>query len=77
MFDSLLKDVDSLFKDKAFLTLDDVAQLLSCEKKVIYNWTKRPDPKRRPPRLSVGKSFRFPKTDFLKWLVNEWSEEMQ
>jgi hypothetical protein len=74
MFDSLLKDVEVLTKDKAFLTVEDIATILNCEPKVIYNWTKRPNPKKRPPKLCIGKSLRFPKTEFVRWLANEGSE---
>ena len=73
MFDELLKDVERLLQDKALLTIDDVSQLLDCDRRVVYNWTKRQDPSRRPPKFPVGKSFRFPKTQFLRWLMNEWS----
>jgi excisionase family DNA binding protein len=71
MFDSLIKDVDVIFKDKAYLTVEDVALLLGCDPSVIYNWTKRSNPKRRPPRITVGKSVRFPKREFTKWLSHE------
>ena len=75
MFDTLIKDAETVLKDKAFLTVDDVALLLSCEWNVVYNWTKRPNPARRPPKFTVGKSFRFPKTEFLKWLAAEGTKE--
>lgn len=75
MFETLLNDAGPLLQNKAFLTIDDVAQLLNCEKKVVYNWTKRADPARRPPKFAVGKSFRFPKTELLRWLAKEWKKE--
>lgn len=56
---------------KQFLTVEDVCTLLECSPKVIYNWTKRSDAKKRPPRIIVGKSIRFPKSEFLRWLMNE------
>ena len=59
------------FKSKVFLTIQDVAQLLDCPEQVVYHWTRRADPKRRPPRLIVGKSIRFPKSTFLLWLADE------
>jgi len=32
---------------------------------------KRSDPKKRPPKLIVGKEVRFPKREFMRWLVQE------
>ena len=71
MFESLMQEVDQLYASHAFLTTDEVATFLKCSEKVIYNWNKRSDPKRRPPRLMVGKEVRFPKKDFIRWLANE------
>ena len=71
MIETLLQDTESLLKDKAFLTVDEVADLLSCDKKVVHNWTRRKDSKRRPPRLALGKTIRFPKTAFVQWLLKE------
>lgn len=71
MTECLLEEIDTLFKDQAFLTMEDVSKLLSCDEQVIYNWTKRMDPKRRPPRIIVGKSIRFPKREFIRWLAKE------
>ena len=73
MIDSILEEVDQAFQGRAFLTVEDIAQLLSCSEQVVYNWTKRADPKRRPPRVIVGKSIRFPKRKFAQWLLNEQS----
>ena len=67
----LMQEIDALFPGKIFLTLEDVANLLSCSPKVIYNWTKRSNPIRRPPRLLVGKELRFPKREFVRWLSEE------
>jgi excisionase family DNA binding protein len=67
----MLDDVDELFKGKPFLSLSEVAQLLSCAEEVVYNWTRRPDLKKRPPKITVGKEVRFPKREFLRWLAQE------
>lgn len=75
MFESLLQEVNEQYQNKAFLTMEEVAQFLNCGEQVIYNWSKRPDPKRRPPRLMVGKSIRFPKRDFVRWLADELIQE--
>ena len=69
----LLQEIDSLFPDKVFLTLAEVANLLNCPDKVIYNWTKRSNPKKRPPRIIVGKELRFPKRELARWLMQEQS----
>ena len=72
--DSLMQVADQMFPNKAFLSIEEVAKFLSCSEKIIYNWNKRPDPRRRPPRLSVGKSIRFPKKDLMQWLSKELQE---
>lgn len=69
MFETLSQELDRQFAQEAFLTLDEVAKFLKCSEQVIYNWTRRSDPKRRPPRLIVGKEIRFPKREFAKWLA--------
>lgn len=71
MYESLLQSADDLFPDKAFLTIEDVAKFLDCEEQVIHHWTKRPNIQKRPPRLMVGKTTRFPKKDFVRWLSSE------
>jgi predicted DNA-binding transcriptional regulator AlpA len=76
MSDLLLQEVNERFPEKAFLTLSEVAQFLDCSENVIYNWTKRSDPKRRPPRIIVGKTLRFPKRDLVRWLVEELSSNV-
>ncbi len=69
MFKSFIDEAEQIYKGKMFLTLNDVTALLGCEDKVIYNWTRRVDPKKRPPKIFVGKELRFPKRDFLQWLI--------
>ncbi len=71
--DSLLKEIDEIFKGKLFLTIQDIMALLSCDENTIYNWTKRSNPSRRPPRIIVGRELRFPKKAFLQWLLQEQS----
>jgi predicted DNA-binding transcriptional regulator AlpA len=71
MTQSILQEMNELFQGRAFLSVEDITQLLNCSEQVIYNWTKRADPKKRPPRVIVGKSIRFPKRDFARWLVEE------
>jgi predicted DNA-binding transcriptional regulator AlpA len=71
LFSALFSEMNELYKEKLFLTMEDVTSLLSCSKTVVYNWAKRMDPKKRPPRIIVGKEVRFPKREFLKWLMDE------
>lgn len=71
MLNTLLEDVNLLYPGRAFLTVLELADFLACDVKVIYNWTKRTDPKRQPPRLLIGKSLRFPKKEIIKWLAHE------
>lgn len=69
--DDVFEDFDNIFPNKAFLTLKDVTELLECSPNVVYNWIKRSDPKKRPPRVTVGTEMRFPKTKFVRWLLQE------
>jgi excisionase family DNA binding protein len=71
MFEALLEEADRLFPNKSLLTIEEVCQFLDCRPQTVYNWAKRADRKRQPPRLRIGKSLRFPKKEFLKWLGNE------
>jgi predicted DNA-binding transcriptional regulator AlpA len=67
----LIQEIEDRFPGQSFLTLEEVAQFMRCGPEVIYNWTKRPNPKRRPPRIPVGKELRFPKRPFAQWLADE------
>ena len=67
----MLKEIDTLFKDRIFLSVLDITQLLGCSENVVYNWMKRSDPARRPPRIKVGKDIKFPRGAFVQWLVKE------
>jgi excisionase family DNA binding protein len=75
MTESLIKDMELTLKDKPLLSIEDVAQLMGCSIKVVYNWTRRNDPLKRPPRLVIGRTVRFPRTEFIQWLVREQSRE--
>jgi predicted DNA-binding transcriptional regulator AlpA len=76
MLETLVAETGDVFPGKAFLTVEDVKSLLSCTESTIYNWSRRADPQRRPPRLMVGKSIRFPKREFFKWLSTELKVEI-
>ncbi|MGK5084893.1 helix-turn-helix domain-containing protein [Bdellovibrionota bacterium FG-1] len=65
------KELNQTYPDKAFLTIQEVAELMRCSPEIVYNWTKRADAARRPPKLSVGKEIRFPKVPFAHWLAQE------
>jgi len=56
------------FETKIFLTPDDLSGVLECERDVIINWTRKEE-KYRPPRIIVGRDIRFPKAEFLDWLM--------
>lgn len=71
MIETILQDLNEVFQGKAFLTVQDVMQLLDCSEDVVYNWTKRSNPKLRPPRVIAGKAIRFPKREFARWLAEE------
>lgn len=71
MYEALYEGSEQIFPNKPVLNPEEVAQLLDCSPDVIYNWLKRSDPSKRPPKLIIGKSVRFPKKDFLRWLVKE------
>ena len=37
MSESLIKDIEALYKDKPLLSMQDVSQLVGCSPKVVYN----------------------------------------
>jgi NADPH-dependent ferric siderophore reductase len=71
MMEVFLEELDRQFPNRTFVTVQEIADFLTCETVVIYNWNKRNDPKRRPPAISVGRELRFPKRLFAKWLAEE------
>jgi excisionase family DNA binding protein len=71
MFETLFEEVNRLYPEKGLLTLQEVCNFLECEPQTIYNWTKRSEPKRRPPKIAVGREVRFPKKEFVRWLAQE------
>ncbi|MEK6707137.1 MAG: helix-turn-helix domain-containing protein [Bdellovibrionota bacterium] len=71
MEDELLRQVNEIFPNKVYLTVKDIMTLLECSDTVIYNWIKRSDAKKRPPRIFVGTEIRFEKLKFLRWLERE------
>lgn len=71
MMDTLLEDAERMFPQKSVLTVDEIAKFLECDPVTIYNWVRRSDRARRPPKIMVGKEIRFPKRDFFKWLAHE------
>lgn len=71
MFEPLMEAAEAAFPRKAFLTIDDVCEFLACSRPIVYNWIKRSDPSKRPPRLLIGNEPRFPKRPFIEWLAKE------
>lgn len=71
MTETLIKDMEALLKDKPLLTIEDIAAVCGCTKTVVYNWTRRSEVSRRPPRILIGRQVRFPRTDFFLWLIRE------
>lgn len=76
MMEFLLQELEKQYPNRAFITAKELADFLACDIKVIYNWNKRTNPKRRPPYLSVGKEVRFPKRELVKWLSIEQGHEI-
>ena len=71
MLEVLVQEIDQMFPGKTWLTMDDICKYLNCDRTVLYNWAKRENPKRRPPRTLIGRDLRFPKRPFLQWLLKE------
>jgi excisionase family DNA binding protein len=71
MYETLFQEMERLYPQKGLLTVEEICEFLSCDKETVYNWTKRSNRKRQPPRLMIGKTLRFPKKDFAKWLSEE------
>lgn len=75
MSEESLQEIDRIFPNKMYLTMNDVTTLLECTPNVVYNWIKRSDSKKRPPRVFVGTEMRFPKYKFIQWLEREQGSE--
>jgi len=73
MDDSFIESLEELFRDKLLLTVQDICQGLGCAETVVYNWMKRADADRRPPKLRVGQEMKFPRGPFVRWLAKEQS----
>ena len=71
MYEQLIEELERSFPSKSFLTVDEICTALDCDKQTIYNWSKRQNPKRRPPRIIVGKDVRFPRRPFVLWFAQE------
>lgn len=68
---SFQRSLDESLPKKSFLSIADICESLTCEESVVYNWNKRSDPARRPRRVKVGKEVRYPRTEFIVFLVKE------
>jgi len=71
MDESVVSSLEELFQGKSLLTIKDICLGLGCAETVVYNWMKRADATRRPPKLRVGQELRFPRTPFVRWLAKE------
>lgn len=69
MFEMKIEDLEDIFPSKNILTMEEVASALNCPKRMVANWTRRPELSKRPPMLRTGKWIRFPKRPLLKWLI--------
>ena len=65
-----MNDLDNMFPDKSFLSIKDVAKFLEIKDRAVYQMTRRVNPRRRPPRISIGSEIRFPKKLFIMWLID-------
>ena len=71
MTSALTAEIERIFPGKALLTIADLCLFLGCSEKVVYNWMKRAEPTRRPPRIKVGQEVKFPRAAFVHWLTQE------
>ena len=71
LVDSMVKDMNREFSEKAILSVDDLAKFFACPKGVIYNWNRRVDVNRRPPKVTFGKEVRYQKRALALWMVME------
>lgn len=62
-------NIDDLLEEGALVTLEDIAKMLRCSRRVVYDWTRSPDLSKRPPFFQPGKKILFPKKRFVLWLI--------
>jgi predicted DNA-binding transcriptional regulator AlpA len=71
MHETLSRIIESKFKDKNWLTAQDLSEVFECDQKAIQAWIKStlklPEPK-RPPCFRLGREVRFPKVELLVWI---------
>ncbi len=65
-------DIDEKHKNKKFLTRQDIAEILECDEKYVYNATRRRSISTRLPKIIIQKKVRYPKIAFYKWLEAEF-----
>ena len=73
LLEALLRIAQQKFPEKELLTKDELALVLECDPKIIYNWARRPLTEKRPPGLKLGGETRFPKAEFIRWVVETQS----
>lgn len=72
MSETIQNIIETKFSEKNWLTSEDLAQVFECDKKSINTWIKstfKLDEGKRPPKFKLGKEYRFPKNEFITWLV--------
>ncbi len=70
-----IKEIDASYKDKKYLTVEDLSSILECNKRFIYNVSGRMSVNRRLPKLTIQKRIKFPKKLFYDWLMEEFYRE--
>ncbi len=71
MNETCFSEIEQALGGKVFLSVNDICDLLGCSERVVYNWMKRADPARRPPKLKIGHEIKFPRGAFIQWLLKE------
>ncbi len=71
LMEELMQEFDQMFPKKGLLEVGDICKVLECDVTTVYNWSKRTNPKKRPPHLLVGNDSKYPRMAFIRWLVTD------
>jgi predicted DNA-binding transcriptional regulator AlpA len=71
MYEAIITSLTEVFRDKPLLTVEDICAGLGCSATVVYNWLKRPNPAKRPPKIKLGQEVKFPRGAFVEWLAKD------
>ncbi|HAR41855.1 MAG TPA: hypothetical protein DCS07_04375 [Bdellovibrionales bacterium] len=69
--EGIMQEINSIYKKKVFLSVQDVSEILGCTEEEVHNLSRLRKHQKKPPRIIVFKEVRYPKKAFVEWLLME------